>query len=207
MTGFDPQRDELVGQACLSFQAQFSLPASARHALAELSRQIQGLVRSRLWIAPAESLHVTCHSLISPRDAFDGKEPCWDRMSARATEAVRRIEAEVPSFVIRFRAVRATDRAIIVLAGAEPSVTSARAIFSRLVAPQETRPVLHYDTIHTTICRYIDPAGLPAELPQIVAGLRVDIRAEIDRLVLLRETVYPSLQTETLLAVSLTPAD
>jgi hypothetical protein len=203
MTDFRPQRDELLEQSCLSYQAQFPLPAPARHALAELSRKLQQNVPRGLWAAPADSLHVTCHSLISPREAFD-KHRYWRETSSLAAEALKRIEFEVPAFALCFRNLRATNRAVIVLADDEPSVEAARAIF-RLIPPPAARPLQISTTIHATICRYGDPAGIPRDLSRIAERLRPDVHAAIDRLLLVRETIYPSLKTETLLSASLAP--
>src|SRR5690349_15367716 len=126
MTGFDPQRDELLGQSCLSYQVQFGLPAEVRRALAEFSRQLQQAALSGLWVAPAESLHVTCCSLVSPRDLSYDKERYWRGVRSQAEAAVKRVELEVPAFQLRFRTIRVTDRAIIVLADDEPLVARAR---------------------------------------------------------------------------------
>ncbi|MBV9978865.1 2'-5' RNA ligase family protein [Bradyrhizobium sp.] len=203
MTGFNPQRDELLEQSCLSYQAQFALPAAVRGALAEFSRRLRQTVVSGLWVAPAESLHVTCYSLVSPRDLSFDKDRYWRSMRSQAEEAVRRIQLEVPAFQLRFRTIRVTERAIVVLADDQPSVARARRVFSRLVLPPGAKQSLVYDTIHVTLCRYADPNGIRRDLPETVAPLRLELRADIDTLTLVRETVYPSLHRQTLISASL----
>lgn len=200
---FNPQRDELLGQSCLSYQAQFALPAEVRRALAKFSRLLGQAAVSGLWVAPAESLHVTCCSLVSPRDLSYDKERYWRSVRSQAEEAVRRVELEVPAFQLRFRTIGVTERAIIVRADDAPSVTRTRSIFSLLAPPPGAKQSQVYDTIHITLCRYADPIGIRRDLPEAVAGLRLDLRAEIDTLTLVRETAYPSLRNETLMSASL----
>jgi hypothetical protein len=203
MTGFDPQCDELLGQSCLSYQAQFALPAEVRRALARFSRQLRQIAVSGLWVAPAGSLHVTCCSLVSPRDLSYDKARYWRSVRLAAAEAVKRVQQEVPAFQLRFRTTRVTERAIVVLADDEPLVTRARAVFSQVAPPPGARPSQVSGTIHVTLCRYADPIGIRRDLPEAVAPLRLDLRADIGTLTLVRETAYPSLHRETLMSASL----
>jgi hypothetical protein len=201
MTGFNPQRDELLGQSCLSYQVQFVLPAEVCRALAEFSRRLRQVAVSGLWVAPADSLHVTCCSLVSPRDPSDDKDRYWRSVRSSAAEAVMRVQLEVPAFQLRFRTMRVTERAIVVLADDQPSVEHARAVFSQLVPPPDARQSL--DTIHVTLCRYADSIGIRRDLPEAAAHLQLDVRADIDTLTLVRETAYPSLRKETLISAAL----
>jgi hypothetical protein len=81
MSNLDLQSDPLLGRSCLSYQLQFYLPAEARAALAEIASQLARHVPSGLWLAPVETLHVTCSSLISPRDDWYDKDQFWSRIS------------------------------------------------------------------------------------------------------------------------------
>lgn len=203
MTKFNPQRDELLGSPCLSYQVQFRLPSDARSAFAKLSSQLRKSVPSGLWIAPPETLHVTCYSLVSACDDTYDKDQYWRDTSSLAVESLRRIVLQVPAFRLRFGAIRATDRAVVVLADHEPSVAMARTSFSTSIPQPGASPPQHYDTIHASLCRYEDPTSIPSDLPRIVADLRPNIPAEIDTLMLVRETIYPSIKNETLLSASL----
>jgi hypothetical protein len=57
MTGFNPQCDELLAQPCLSYQAQYPLPAKLRDAFSELSSQLPTNAGCGLWITPPDALH------------------------------------------------------------------------------------------------------------------------------------------------------
>jgi hypothetical protein len=203
MSNFDPQSDPLLGRSCLSYQLQFCLPTEARAALADISSQLARHVPSGLWLAPVETLHVTCSSLISPRDDWHDKDQFWSRISPLVAESLRQIELQVPAFRLHFGALRVTDRAIVVLADHEPCVAHARAIVARLMPSPETKLQLQPDTIHASLCRYSEAARLPRDLPDLAADCQPDIWADIDTMVLVRETTYPSLRVETMMFVSL----
>jgi hypothetical protein len=203
MSKLDLQSDPLLGRSCLSYQLQFCLPAEARAALAEISSQLARRVPSGLWLAPVETLHVTCSSLISPRDDSYDKDQSWNRISPLVAESVREIELQVPAFRLHFGILRVTDRAIIVLADHEPCVARAREIVAGLMPSPDTRTQLQPDTIHASLCRYSEAGSLPKDLRDLAAGRQPDICAEIDALVLVRETIYPSLEVETMMSISL----
>jgi hypothetical protein len=150
-----------------------------------------------------ETLHVTCSSLISPRDDRHDKDQFWSRISPFVAESLRQVELRVPAFRLHFGALRVTERAIVVLADHERCVARARAIVARLIPSPETRSQLQPDTIHVSLCRYSEAASLPNDLRDLAAGHRPDIWTEIDTLLLVRETTYPSLRVETMMSVLL----
>jgi hypothetical protein len=203
MSNFDLRTDPLLGCSCLSYQLQFCLPAETRAALAQISSQLARHVPAGLWSAPAGTLHVTCTSLISPRDDSYDKDQYWSRISSLVAEGVRQIESEVPAFRLHFGSLRVTDRAVVVLADHEPWVAHARAIMARLIPSPEASPRSQPATIHASLCRYSEAARLPRDLRDLAEGHQPDIWATIDTLVLVRETIYPSLKAETMMSASL----
>jgi hypothetical protein len=203
MSDFDPQSDPLLGRSCLSYQLQFCLPAEARAALAELASQLARSVPSGLWLAPTETLHVTCSSLISPREDWYDKNQFWGRISSLVEESVRQIELRVPAFRLHFSILRVTDRAIVALAGHDPCVARARAIVAQLVPTPEARPQPQPPTIHASLCRYSEATTLPKDLHNLAEDHQPDIWTEIDTLVLVRETTYPSLNVDAMMSVRL----
>jgi hypothetical protein len=203
MSKLDLKSDPLLGGPCLSYQLQFCLPGKARAALAAISSQLATCVPSGLWLAPVETLHVTCFSLISPRDESYDKNQFWTRISPLVAEGVREIGLQVSAFPLHFGALRITDRAIVVLADQEPCADRARAIVERLIPSPDKAPLLRPDTIHVSLCRYSDAASLPKDLRELAAGHQPDIWAEIETLTLVRETTYPSLSVDTMASISL----
>jgi hypothetical protein len=204
MSDFDPQSDPLLGRPCLSYQLQFCLPAEARAALAEISSQLARSVPSGLWLAPVETLHVTCSSLISPREDWYDKDQFWNRISSLVEKSVRQVELRIPAFRLHFGILRVTDTAIVALADHDPCVARARAIVAQLVPTPEARPPQPQSpTMHATLCRYSEAATLPRDLRNLAEGHQPDIWTEIDTLVLVRETTYPSLRVDTMMSVRL----
>jgi hypothetical protein len=154
-------------------------------------------------LAPVETLHVTCSSLISPREDWHDKDQFWSRISSLAEESVRQVGLRVPAFRLHFGILRVTDRAIVALADHDPCVARARAIVAQLVPAPEARPQPQPHTIHATLCRYSEATTLPKDLCNLAEGHQPDIWTEIDRFVLVRETTYPSLKVETMMSASL----
>jgi hypothetical protein len=64
-------------------------PCRGADALAEISSQLARSVPSGLWLAPVETLHVMCSSLISPREDWYDKDRFWSRISWLAEESIR----------------------------------------------------------------------------------------------------------------------
>jgi hypothetical protein len=169
--------------------------------VSQLCIELTRLAPDGLWVSPPDSLHVTCRSLISPRDAYD-KVRYWKKIESEAELCMRRLEADVAAFSLHFNVLKLTDHAAILVADDHPSVTMARSIFATNIS---TPPVLAEppNTIHTTLCRYKDPSKLANDLPRLLSQLQPTIAAEIGTAVLVRELIYPSLQNEIVTSATL----
>ena len=201
MNEFRPERDDLWGTACMSYQVQFVLSPAARTALADLSSALTRYARDGLWVQPAESLHVTCYSLVSPRETYD-KGRYWEKAAEAANTCMRLMEAEVSGFTLCFDHLRVTNRAIIALAAEVPMVAQARSIFAQSI-PQPPVAVGPPTTTHVTLCRYRNPASIDPDLPHTASHMFSSIRADIREAVLVRELTYPSLRAEIVCSAAL----
>ena len=91
----------------------------------------------------------------------------------------------------------ATDSAVVTLARpTEPVNRIRRMIRERLRLPSETRN--EADLVHTTLFRYRGPLSDPEKYLAMLGGTTAYATAEVDELVVSRELVYPSLETEVL---------
>jgi hypothetical protein len=198
MIAMAPKCDQSWGHRCLSYQVQFPLSEAARLALAKVSEQLDREAPSAFWRSPPETLHVTCHSLVSPRDTYD-KEKYWGQISPQAVACMGLLASQIRGFSLRFCRVKVTDQAIVAIAEDQPSVCEARAIFAGLIPPPPVEPA-KINIIHATLCRYRDPARIPPDLLRRSARIRLDICSTIGAAVLVRELRYPSLETEIVVA-------
>ena len=110
---------------------------------------------------------------------------------------LHRIAAQSTGFRITYEHVVATDSAVIALAEpTEPVNRIRRMISQRLRLPSETRN--EADLVHTTLFRYRGPLSDPEKLLAMLDDKRVEAAAEVDKLVVSKELVYPSLEAEVL---------
>ena len=98
----------------------------------------------------------------------------------------------------------ATDSAIVALARPSEPVNRIRAMIrERLRLPPETRNVA--DLVHTTLFRYRGALSDPARFLALLEDTSADAAAEVGELVVSKELVYPSLETEVLARLPLAP--
>jgi hypothetical protein len=154
-----------------------------------------------LRVSPPDTLHVTCYSLVSPRDNYD-KSAYWNQISTLVEACMDRLSQEIAAFPLHFRSLRVTNKAIVAIADEQPVVSIARSIFSNSIA-SPPGPSQKMNMIHTTLCRYQDATRLPRDLPQMVSNVRIDATAQIEAAVLVRELVYPSLRNDVITWVNL----
>ena len=125
------------------------------------------------------------------------KDSLWERHANRWTAELRRIAAESKAFRITYEHVVATDSAVIVLARPTGPVNRIRRMIGeRLILPSETRN--EADLVHTTLFRFGGPLSDPEGFLAMLEGESANATCEVDELVVSKELVYPSLQTEVL---------
>ncbi|MDQ3658685.1 MAG: hypothetical protein M3338_03305 [Actinomycetota bacterium] len=126
------------------------------------------------------------------------KDSMWERHAEEWTMELTRIAAESTGFRSTYEHVVATDSAVIALAQPSEPVNRIREMIrERLRLPSETRN--EADLVHTTLFRYRGALSDPEKfLAMLEEDMSADATAEVDELVVSRELVYPSLETEVL---------
>jgi hypothetical protein len=125
------------------------------------------------------------------------KDSLWERYGEEWTAELRRIAAQNTGFRITYEHVVATDSAVIALAlPAEPANRIRGMIRECLRLPPETRN--EADLVHTTLFRYRGALSDPEKLLALLEDTSADAAAEVEELVISKELVYPSLETEVL---------
>ena len=126
------------------------------------------------------------------------KDSLWKRHAEEWMAELRLIAAENTAFQITYEHVVATDSAVIALAQPSEPVNRIREMIrEHLRLPSETRN--EADLVHTTLFRYRGALSDPAMfLAMLEEGISADATAEVDELVVSKELVYPSLESEVL---------
>ncbi len=151
-----------------------------------------------LLVRPQNTLPVSVAWLLAVHAIYPvAKDPLWERHGEEWTAELNRIAAESLVFRIAYEHVVTIDSAVIALGRpAEPVNRFRGMIGERLRLPRETRNGA--DLVHTTLFRYRGVLPEPARLLAMLEDTGADAAAEVDELVVSKELVYPSLETEVL---------
>jgi hypothetical protein len=147
---------------------------------------------SAAWLVPV-------HLELSPAE----KEGLW---AANAQDWLAGIAEELAG-LRRFRlccsGVVATDSAVIALAWPTGQINELRRKLARRL--RISGDVSPGDLLHTTLFRYCGPVGDPPALMAAAAGIEVQIEVPVTELLVIRETVFPTLESEILHRFTLSP--
>jgi hypothetical protein len=149
-------------------------------------------------VCPEKILHVSVAWLLAVHTSYPAeKDSLWELRGEGWTAELNRIAAQSTGFRITYRHIVATDSAVIALARPTEPVNRIREMIrERLRLPPETRN--EADLVHTTLFRYRGPLSDPAKFLSMLEDTSAEATAEVDELVVSKELVYPSLETEVL---------
>ncbi len=188
----------LWAQPCRAYNVQIEPGPRTRSALEELQQSLRQ-AEPNLLVCPQETLHVSIAWLLAVHASYPvAKDSLWERHAEEWTAELTRIAAQSTGFRITYEHVVATDSAVIALAQPSEPVNRIREMIrQRLRLPSETRN--EADLVHTSLFRYRGALSDPEKfLAMLEEDTRVDATTEVDELVISREVVYPSLETEVL---------
>ncbi len=110
---------------------------------------------------------------------------------------LRHVAAGSGTFRVTYEQLVATDSAVIALARPAEPVNRIRGLIrDRLSLPPETRN--EADLVHTTLFRYRGPLSDPGRFLARLEEASVDAATEVEELIISKELIYPSLETEVL---------
>ena len=187
----------LWARPCRAYNVQIEPDPRTRSSLRQIQQSLKQ-AEPTLLVCPPETLHVSVAWLLAVHESYRvPKDSLWGRHGEEWTAELARIAAQSTGFRITYEHVVATDSAVVALAQPPEPVNRIRAMIrERLRLPPETRN--EADLVHTTLFRYrgalSDPEKFLAALEDTVA----DATAEVHELVVSKELVYPSLETEVL---------
>ena len=192
----------LWAQPCRAYNVNIELDAHTRASF-EKTQQVLKRVEPSLLACPREALHVSIAWLLAVHVSYPvSKDLLWERQGEGWMAELNRIAAESLAFRINYEHVVATDSAVIALAEPSEPVNRIREmIHERLTLPAETRS--EAELVHTTLFRYRGPLFDAETFLTVLEDTRVGATAEVDELVISRELVYPSLETEVLVRLPL----
>ena len=189
--------DKLWARPCRAYNVQIELDLRAKASLGETQQALKR-AEPNLLVCPQETLHVSVAWLPAVHASYPvAKDSLWERHGEEWTAELNRIAAQSAGFRITYEHVVATDSAVIALARPTEPVNRIREMIrERLRLPPETRN--EADLVHTALFRYRGPLSDPAEFLTMLEDTSADAATEVEKLVVSKELVYPSLRAEVL---------
>lgn len=187
----------LWAQSCRAYNVQIELPSRTRSSLGKIQQALKR-AEPNLLTCPQQTLHVSVAWLLAVHASYPvDKDILWERHGEEWTAELRDIAARSTGFQITYEHVVATDSAVIALAQPTEPVNRIRGMIrERLGLPSETRN--EADLVHTTLFRYRGALSDPDKFLALLVDAGADATAEVNELVVSKELVYPSLETEVL---------
>jgi hypothetical protein len=201
----DLRLDTMWGQPCRSYNLFLDLPATTARDLSAVQDRVLAAEPSLIRV-PRHALHSNLAWLLSIYLELTpaAKDRLWQRHGPGWLSVVAGELAPLgPRGRLRYRDVVATDSAVIALAWPAEPVNDLRARLAKRL--DLGRPVSGGDLVHTTLFRYREPLTDPAALLRGLAGLDLDIGADVTHVQLVKEKIFPNLEFEVLRRFSLTP--
>jgi 2'-5' RNA ligase len=187
----------LWARPCRAYNVQIEPDPGTKASLEQIQQRLKR-AEPNLLVCPKETLHVSIAWLLAVHASYPvAKDSLWERHAEEWTAELARIAAGSRGFRITYEHVVATDSAVIALAWpTEPVNRIRKMIRERLSLPPETRNKA--DLVHTTLFRYRGALSDPGKFLAMLEDESADATTEVDELVVSKELVYPSLETEVL---------
>lgn len=187
----------LWAQPCRAYNVQIELDPHSQASLAKIQQSLHQ-EEPNLLVCPEQTLHVSVAWLLAVHASYPiPKDSLWERYGEEWMAELSSIAAGSTGFRITYEHVVATDSAVIALAQPSEPVNCIREIIrERLRLPSETRN--EADLVHTTLFRYRGALSDPEKFLAMLENISVSVTAEVEELVVSKELVYPSLETEVL---------
>ncbi|MBA2714277.1 MAG: hypothetical protein H0U55_12090 [Rubrobacteraceae bacterium] len=192
----------LWAQPCRAYNVQIELDPRSKTSLGQIQQSLEQ-AEPNLLACPQRTLHVSIAWLLAVHASYPvAKDVLWERHEEDWTTELTRIAAQSTDFRLTYEHVVATDSAVIALARPSEPVNRVREMIrERLLLPSETRN--EADLVHTTLFRYHGPLSDPEMFLAMLGDTSADATAEVGELVVSKELVYPSLETEVLVRLPL----
>jgi len=189
--------DPLWGRRCVAYNLQAELTDDARQVLVQAQELLQ-TTGSGLLRCPPDTLHISVACILSVRERYGvPKGVLWKRYGSQWVASLRNILAAVRPFEIVFRRLKVTDAAVIAVAQPRDEVGIIRAGVTRMLADVGV-PSYQPSIIHTTVLRYGSPDLHGERLTGLASTYNIKVIVPVRRIVLSKETVYPSLFTQAI---------
>lgn len=195
--------DDIWGQPCLAFHVQPHLTPETQDSLGQIQEALAAQWPHPLYTAPPEALHQTLYALANVKDRFD-KEGYWQSIAEPCSEILDSLCRDHGPIELIYSHLKVTDTAIIAVATESSGLIEAiRHRIAELIPPPPGLKPMRYNLIHSTLARYRVSAEIPDETIAAIENLPLSVRAPVESIKLVRETLFPCIEHDELRSFSL----
>jgi hypothetical protein len=186
------------GQPTLGYILMFRPDPAAAAGLAAVQDMVLEAEPSLLR-QPASQLHNSIAWLLGTQARFDRpKAEIWQEQGDDWLKIITGLTDATGPMRLRFHQIVMTSAAVIAIAEEPNPVAEFR---RELTAALDLDWPITYESlgiVHVTLLRYSQPLADPAGLLSRISAASISVETEIDELIMVRETVYPTLDYEIL---------
>ncbi len=183
---------------------QIELGEKVKDVIGKYHQELNMLEPGNLLFPPRETQHISFNQIIYWGGSYkSGPESTWVRIADEFLIAFRAQNKKFHAFKLDFSKLLVTANGII-LCGYDQTDEMERlreALDAVLPVPKETTKRNHI--IHTTVARYKNRLNNPHKILEYVDNNTESAEMTVNKLLIKKELIYPSLQTETLAEIEL----
>ncbi len=200
----DLEIDTTWGKQIWGVTLQIDLSDNVRDVLCEYQNELDKLEPNNFLLLPRQYQHISFNQVVFWAGEYSlGNESTWNSIADDFIEAFLKMNQSFHSFEITFSKLIATT-AGIVWTGTDSAdhLENLRNMFLKeLPFPAETIKRNHI--IHTTVARYKNKLDDPQKVLSHIEVRNKEVTMTIDKIILRKELVFPSIKTEEIAAINL----
>jgi len=148
---------------------------------------------------PASQLHNSVAWLLGTQTEFGRpKDEIWQERGDDWLKIITGLTDETGPMRLRFRKIVMTSAAVIAIADEPNPVADFRRELTAALGLDWPITYESLGVVHVTLLRYRQPLADPAALLERISAASISVETGIDELILVRETVYPTLDYQIL---------
>jgi len=192
--------DPMWGQPCSAYHLQYRFSDAALRQISVIQDKLENVVGG-LRRVPQSAIHLTVITLLHSQLGFEADE-MWLQNRERWTHGLLQVSASAQPVSLRLDTVKAFDTAIVLMTANCAGLQTLRQTIVEELALPRAASVPHI--AHTSLFRYETLDIAEHQRPEsLISASALDI--QISEVLLVRETRYPSLESEILGRFRLAP--
>lgn len=185
---------------------QIELGQAIKALISKYQMELNELEPNNLLLIPSSAQHISFNQVVFWDGEYArGREKTWEGIQGSFLAEFQKLDHVFPEFDVTFSGLVATTSAIVWCGYDKTDEFEhlREEFLQRLPFPSETKTKNHI--IHTTVVRYKNKLSNPEAVFRYLSTKQDSATMRVKKIVLKRELVFPSLQTETISEIELIP--